>query len=289
MRAARIGSVVAVAVVAAAGAGGARADGLPVVGIDVGADGVAAGQRPPRHAPGRRDTLVARVARSGGRVLRSRLLRGTFTIPAVAYDRSAGGLTADGRTLALIAPRAGFPRAETALLVLDARRLAVAPARAAARRLQLRRDLARRAPAVPDPVPVATRPDAATPSASTTCARGRLAPRPVVDPHEAGEKMQGVPLSRAASGDGRWAFTLYQRQSAAPFVHALDTREPDRALHRPRPARACRPLACAPSPRRRRKDARRPRPRGHARARRHRDVGRQRSRQVTGRDRTAPA
>jgi hypothetical protein len=35
--------------------------------------------------------------------------------------------------------------------------------------------------------------------------------------------MQGVPLSRAASTDGRWAYTLYQRAPAPPFVHALDT------------------------------------------------------------------
>jgi hypothetical protein len=40
--------------------------------------------------PAGRNTLVAMIPTSG-RVVRSRLLRGNFTVPAVAYDGSAGG------------------------------------------------------------------------------------------------------------------------------------------------------------------------------------------------------
>ena len=52
---------------------------------------------------------------------------------------------------------------------------------------------------------------------------GRLLTKPVVDPSEQGEKMRGNPLSRAASPDGRWAYTLYDGAGEAPFIHALDT------------------------------------------------------------------
>src|SRR5207302_9584779 len=38
-----------------------------------------------------------------------------------------------------------------------------------------------------------------------------------------GEAMTGLPVSRVMSPDGRWAYTLYDRPSGGPFVHALDT------------------------------------------------------------------
>jgi hypothetical protein len=50
----------------------------------------------------------------------------------------------------------------------------------------------------------------------------RLLPEPVVDPDEAGEPMTGAPVTRVASADSRWAYTLYD-SSEHPFVHALDT------------------------------------------------------------------
>ena len=45
---------------------------------------------------------------------------GNLTVPAVAYDGSAAGLSADGRTLVLIAPRAAFPRLVTPIRILGA-------------------------------------------------------------------------------------------------------------------------------------------------------------------------
>jgi hypothetical protein len=35
--------------------------------------------------------------------------------------------------------------------------------------------------------------------------------------------MQGVPVTRVMSADGRWAYTLYQSLDGVPFIHALDT------------------------------------------------------------------
>jgi hypothetical protein len=35
--------------------------------------------------------------------------------------------------------------------------------------------------------------------------------------------MQGWPISRAESADGRWAYTLYANPGGYPFIHALDS------------------------------------------------------------------
>jgi hypothetical protein len=58
---------------------------------------------------------------------------------------------------------------------------------------------------------------------SMDAATGRMDARPVVDPHESGDDMRGLPLTRATSADGRWAYTLYDGAGKHPFVHALDT------------------------------------------------------------------
>ena len=213
-------TLVAAAVLAAA----ARADGLPVVNVDVGATGVATPGEDVRYVAlrARHNTLVARVAQAGGEVLDSRLLPGRFTIPAVAYDGSADGLSADGRTLVLINPRRNFPRAETAFAVLDAEPLRVREV------VTLRGDFSF---------------DAISPSGSWLylvqyvaprdptrylvrlydLRSGRLLPEPVIDPSEVGDVMRGSPITRAASPDGRWVYTLYDGAGEHPFIHALDT------------------------------------------------------------------
>ena len=124
-----------VILLAAAPASTARADGLPLP-VDASATGVVSERGNLRFVTAetkRRTTVIAQAAGSG-RVLGSTLLDGRFTVPLVAYDGSAGGISADGRTLVLIRPRRGFPRARTSFAVLDHR------ARSA-RRLRLRRTI----------------------------------------------------------------------------------------------------------------------------------------------------
>jgi hypothetical protein len=215
-------ALVAAGVVAVAVPGVARADGLPVLGVDVGNSGVvtADGARYVTMASGG-STIVARVAQAGGRVLAWRSFPGTFTIPAVAYDGSAGGLSADGKTLALIEPRQSFPRAQTRFLILG-RDLAVHGL------VTLKGDFSF---------------DAISPNGrwlylihytspqdpTRYLVQGydlrdwRLSPAPIVDPTAPGEKMRGNPVTRATSADGRWAYTLYDGGGGTPFVHALDT------------------------------------------------------------------
>jgi hypothetical protein len=210
--------------VAGVGAGSAGADGLPVLGVDAGGTGVVARSGGARcvTVPANGDTVVARVDPHSGRILASRLLRGTFTIPAVAYDGSAGGLSADGRTLVLIQPRVSFPRAQTALLVVDAQRLR------ALRIVRLHGDFSfdaispRGSLVYPIEYTSPTDPTSYRVRAYNLGA-DRLLAQPVVDPREPGEKMGGSPVTRATSPNGRWAYTLYDGAGKTPFVHALDT------------------------------------------------------------------
>jgi MYXO-CTERM domain-containing protein len=206
-------------------AGAAHADGLPVEGLDLSRAGVAApGPMSPRYVTLRAgpDTVVAAVSQVGGQVRRSRVLDGRFTIPAVAYDGSPGGLSADGRTLVLINPRTGFPRRVTTLAVLDTRRLrardvirmkgdfsfdAISPD---GKLLYLVQYLSER-----DPSRYLVR--------LYDLGASRLLPDPIIDPREVGDVMRGTPITRAASPDGRWAYTLYDGAGEHPFIHALDT------------------------------------------------------------------
>ena len=54
-------------------------------------------------------------------------------------------------------------------------------------------------------------------------ARGRLLTRVVADKRQRDWNMNGYPVARAATADGRWVYTLYSNQDNYPFVHALDT------------------------------------------------------------------
>ena len=220
----RLGLFIGIGVAIAAVVGGAvRADGLPVLGIDDGQTGVTVPSSAFRFVTlgANRDTIVARVRRRGGRITASRLLAGRFTVPAVAYDGSAGGLSADGRVLVLIEPRASFPRRETTLAVLATRGFALR------RLVRLRGDFSFDAVSPnggrlyliqylspKDPTLYAVR--------AYDVRTGRLLPAPIVDPRDR-EQMHGQPLSRTTSPDGRWAYTLYDGNGKTPFLHALNT------------------------------------------------------------------
>jgi hypothetical protein len=223
---ARAGAAVA-ALAFAAQAAPAAADGLPLP-VEDSPSGVRAPDGASRYLSvtlGGRTAVLAQAA-AGGAITSRADLRGHFTIPLVAYDSSAGGISGDGRTLVLIRPRTSFPRRETTFAVM-----AVKP------RLRLRRTV--RLPG--DFSYDALSPDGralflinyTAPRDPTKyrvrvydLARRRLDPAPVVDPREAPDDMSGLPVTRAVSPGGRWAYTLYARQGARPpFIHALDTRD----------------------------------------------------------------
>ena len=204
----------------------ALADGLPVLGIDVGSSGVTVPGSADRYVTvggtGTGTTLVERIARNGGRIAQLARVSGDFTIPAVAYDSAASGLSADGTTLVLIEPRASFPRQVTRFLLLDAHTLRVR------RTVTLRGDFSFDAvsphgqrmflinyTSPNDPTRYTVR--------AYDFSVGALVPNPVRDPAKRSDKMRGSPITRTMSADGRWAYTLYDGAGSTPFVHALDT------------------------------------------------------------------
>jgi len=186
--------------------------GVATPGGDVAYIAVGAGHR----------TVIERVRRAGGAVDRFTSLPGSLGIPGVAYDGSTTGLSADGRTLVLAGGLGRYPVLRTHLVVLDALHL----------RTRARIEL-----------PGWFNVDAISPtgrwlylihypSARNTSSyevraydvrNHRLLAKPVIDPREPDEAMQGDPVTRAMSADGRWAYTLYQRGDDVPFIHALDT------------------------------------------------------------------
>jgi hypothetical protein len=203
----------------------AAADGLPIDGVDAGSTGVATRTGTVRFvtmAGGGENTIVAAVKRRGGQIARFSVLRGWWTVPAVGIDGSPSGLSADGRTLVLIRPRPGFPRASTPLSVLGTntlRRRAV---------IKLRGDFSFDAIS-PDGrraylIHYTSKRDFTRYEVRALDLRsGRLLPEPIVDPNEEPGEMRGLPITRATSPDGRWAYTLYDGAGKHPFVHALDT------------------------------------------------------------------
>jgi hypothetical protein len=197
----------------------AAADGLPAVGIDASPLSAPRGELEYTTERAGRDTRLIESARYGG-PLRARRLDGSFSIPAVAYDGSPSGISADGRTLVLISPRTRYPRRRTTFAVVDARRLSVK------RLITLNGDFS--FDAISPDGSVMYLIQYSRQNLSDYAVRAydlrarRLFRAPVVDPDEAGEPMTGAPVTRATSPDRRWAYTLYN-SSPHPFVHALDT------------------------------------------------------------------
>jgi hypothetical protein len=197
----------------------AVADGLPAVGIDANPLGVPGGHVVYVTKRAGHDTRLVEKARYGG-AMRERTVRGSFSVPAVAYDGSPGGLSADGQKLILISPRTRYPRKRTTFAVVDTRRLSV------------RRDISLRGDFSFD----AISPDGRTMYLIEYAPRdfgkyavraydmdaARLLRAPVVDPDEADEPMTGIPVTRVPGPDGRWQYTLYD-DAGRSFVHALDT------------------------------------------------------------------
>jgi hypothetical protein len=210
------------------------ADGLPVPmdGLAV-TTTIAPGGEGPRYAtvPAGKDTQLLRIDQDGGEVTGTRAINGDFTIPLVAIDGTSAGLSADGTTLALITPRTNFrrfPRAETSFLIVDVEESG---------RLRPREPLTLQGDFSFD----ALSPDGRTmylveytsrdyndySVREYDLTRGRLLRDPVQFSHEvAPGEMRGLPMARATSPDGRWAYTLYNgggRGRDEAFVHILDT------------------------------------------------------------------
>jgi hypothetical protein len=171
--------------------------------------------------PAANGTTVEAIRTDGGRVDQFGSLAGSFGIPAVAADGTSGGLSRDGKTLVL-ADAARSPRTVTHFAVLNAKQLY-----RGAQMIVLPGDWGF---------------DALSPNGrmlyliqrtspqnlyryvvrAYDLDRDRLLPQRIADRTQRSWVMQGYPMARATSADGRFVYTFYQNPGGTPFVHALD-------------------------------------------------------------------
>jgi len=167
---------------------------------------------------GARNTTTTSINTRNGNVTRWVYLKGSYGIPAVAWDWSTGGLARNGERLILVSAPAKWTR----FVVLHPRTLRV--------RSQFRLRGAWAFDALsPDGSLLYLIRYRGNPYAVNSSYAVRaynlnthsLYAGPIVDRREPDEKMTGQPVTRVEPG--AWAYTLYSRTGKRPFVHALDT------------------------------------------------------------------
>jgi hypothetical protein len=169
------------------------------------------------------DTVLAKVRTSDGTVLRSQPYPGGWGLPLVTFSSGAGGLSQDGRTLVLADTGYGQPlRAHSSFEIVNPTTLRERL------RVNLAGDFAFDALSPQGrTLYLIQHVDAANLNRYIVRAydlrQGRLLPGRIADRTQRGWVMDGMPVTRATSDDGRWAYTLYQNPGGYPFVHALDT------------------------------------------------------------------
>ena len=169
------------------------------------------------------NTVLAEVQTKDGTLHNETTLVGSYGIPSVVYGDVDEGLSHDGRTI--VVGNTGLD-ASSRFLVFDTRTLRMTDW------IVLKGSFAF---------------DALSPDASrlyliqhTEAKLGdysryvvrvydlrtnRLLPGRIADRTQKGWVMDGYPLTRVTSADGRWVYTLYQNGGVGgyPFIHALDT------------------------------------------------------------------
>jgi hypothetical protein len=173
---------------------------------------------------GSNGTLLEKIRTSGAQVYWGMHLTGSWGNPSLGNGAIAGeGLSRDGRTLVLASTSQPYA-SPSRFLVVDPTRTRVI------------RTIALKGSFTFD----ALSPDGsrmyliqythgASNDLSHYIVRGydmrtnRLMPGKIVDRSEDEKTMTGYAMTRTTSANGRWVYTLYQKASGEPFVHALDT------------------------------------------------------------------
>jgi hypothetical protein len=172
-------------------------------------------------------TLLEKIEVAHGQVYWWMRLPGSWGIPTIGNGYLTGqGLSRDGRTIVLasMAAQTGAFTSPSKFLVVDVRRMRVV------RTISLDGSFSFDALS-----PDASRmylvqyTHASTGNLSHYIVRGydmrrdRLMRGKIADRSEHEKTMAGNAMSRTTSADGRWVYTLYEKPSGEPFVHALDT------------------------------------------------------------------
>jgi hypothetical protein len=212
---------------------GALADGGPDPGVIQAGSGISNLGSGVRYATvqGGSVTTVEAIATRGGQILNTRPLNGGWGIPLVDFTGGAGGLSVNGRTLVLA--QSGYDgvctptnckrwRRTSRFRIIDPRTLR------SRFTVNLRGDFAYDALS-PDGQRLYLIEHTSTTNTNKYIVRAynleqqRLLPGAIADRTQRGWIMQGIPMARATSTDGRYAYTIYASPGGYPFVHALDT------------------------------------------------------------------
>jgi hypothetical protein len=203
------------AALADGGGGGVLQNGDGLLATDGTSRTVAIGTYDDTH------TTLARISTSTGVVQYSLPLLGAWGIPYVVYTRPEGQ-SADGRTLVLAQASMTYPRPHSSFLVLDARSFRVRHG------ITLQGEYEYDGLS-PDGKRLYLIQRADTSNVSRYVVRAydltslRLLPGRIADRTQRSWVMEGYPVDRVATADGRWVYTLYANPGGFPFVHALDT------------------------------------------------------------------
>ena len=148
---------------------------------------------------------------------------GSWGVPVITYSQSgAEGLSADGKTLVLGDVVRSYPRLKSSFLVVNAKTLRIMHT------IELKGDFAYDALS-PDGNKLYLIDHVDSTNAQRYVVRAydvaadRLLPGRIADRTQKSWVMQGYPMARTTSADGRWVYTLYSNPGGYSFVHALDT------------------------------------------------------------------
>lgn len=169
--------------------------------------------------PGTGETTFVKVSAKDGSLLASQTLPGSLGLPMLTYSEPASSFSRDGRFLVVAGTTVGSPTRFAILWARDLTPQAVFSLHGVFAFDALSPDGTRlyliqhRSVRALDRYVVR----------EYSIPQQRLLPGRVADRAQRSWVMQGYPVDRASTADGRWVYTLYQNPGGTPFVHALDT------------------------------------------------------------------
>ncbi len=215
-----LAALVALSLAPSAGASG------PQLGTIQGGDGITSRDSTLRYVAvsNGSSTVIEAVQQRGGRIARSYSLDGNWGIPVVTLPGRTGGLSHDGRVLVLAdATPSNTPlRSQSSFVIVQ-----TDPFRWQ-QTIHLRGDFAFDALS-PDVRTLYLIQHVSTTDLTSYRVRAydlrtqQLVAGVIAEKQQVGWTMSGYPVARATSADGRWVYTLYQRNGGYPFIHALDS------------------------------------------------------------------
>jgi hypothetical protein len=165
------------------------------------------------------NTVIAKINTADGSLRKSRSMNGSFGIPVLVYGQAGDGISRDGGFFVL---QSTGVSSTTNVQIVGTRNLAVRDS------FTLKGAFAYDALS-PDGTRLYLIQHSSADDLQHYVVRAydlaahRLLPGRIADKTQKGWVMQGFPMTRITSVDGRWVFTLYMNPGGYPFVHALDT------------------------------------------------------------------